>query len=112
MIYTKTVLVQKDTYESKTIFKLNQTIYQVDVGMGIYSQTKDLNNEMTKILTVMMDDQTHVRKNHFMIALNSMTMEVAFENMCDQTMCMSQNTRNSEMMGTTQHLMAEMINVK
>ena len=112
MIYTKTVLVQKDTYESKTIFKLNQTIYQVDVGMGIYLQTKDLNNEMTKILTVMMDDQTHVRKNHFMIALNSMTMEVASENMCDQTMFMNQNTRKSEMMVTTQHLMAEMINEK
>ena len=47
-----------------------------------------------------------------MIALNSMTMEVAFENMCDQTMCMSQSIKNSETMGTTQHLMAEMINEK
>ena len=60
----------------------------------------------------MMDDQTHDRRNHFMIVQYSMTMEVAFENMCDQTMCMSQNTRNSEMMVTTQHLMAEMINEK
>ena len=80
--------------------------------MGIYLQTKDLNNEMTKILTVMMDDQTHARKNHFMIVLNCMTMEVAFENMCDRTMFMSQSIKNSEMMGTTQHLMAEMINEK
>ena len=47
-----------------------------------------------------------------MIVQYSMTMEVAFENMCDQTMCMSQNTRKNEMMGTTQHLMAEMINEK
>ena len=59
-----------------------------------------------------MGAQTHVKKKHSMIVLNFQIMEVLFENMCDRTMFMSQNIRNSEMMATTQHLMAEMINEK
>ena len=112
LICTKTVLELIFTYENKMTYKLYQTIYQVDVEMVIYMQTKYLKYVMMETLTMEMDAQTHVKKKHSMIVLNFQIMEVLFENMCDRTMFMSQNIRKSEMMATTQHLMAEMINEK
>ena len=112
LICTKTVLELIFTYENKMTYKLYQTIYQVDVETVIYMQTKYLKYVMMETPIMEMGAQTHVKKKHSMIVLNFQIMEVLFENMCDRTMFMSQNIRNSEMMGTTQHLMAEMINEK